>query len=220
MMTWMDVYAEFRRALEDRHAFPQDQELRSRYKTLVRGLYLDTLRKCYTVVTTLSNTADIYITTSHKAQLVITDEFADAVELELHLPLVNNSKVDDQPLSIHVGDYQQLRPVVKSKGAKLADGTIANPFAEQLTMPFMQRMVDRGHEILTLTEQHRAVEGLEEVYNKIFYRRVITNGPEQSFPSVQKPKNLSTTSRDTTTSKESFPTSSSISQPVNACSRR
>lgn len=52
---------------------------------------------------------------------------------------------------------------------------LVNPFSEQLTMSFPERLIHQGADLLVLTKQFRATPSLEEVYNSLFYKHLLTN---------------------------------------------
>ncbi|KAL9601698.1 MAG: hypothetical protein Q9179_002788 [Wetmoreana sp. 5 TL-2023] len=87
-----------------------------------------------------------------------------------------------------VGDPQQLPSTVPTKDANTAQ-KLVKPFARQMPMSTFERLWRRRLSVHMLTEQYRLVEGLEEVFNNMFYNGRIANHPSTQLvrrPDAQK----------------------------------
>lgn len=136
------------------------------------NLFIETLRRARIVVTTASNSADELLNDARQGSILIIDEACQGTEPEVLLPWIYQQ--DSIKRVIFVGDFCQLRPVVITAGINTED-KLVNPFSKQLAISFPERLVHQGADLLVITEQFRATEGLEEVYNKLFYKNLITN---------------------------------------------
>lgn len=74
-------------------------------------------------------------------------------------------------LIIFIGDPKQLPPSVKSSN----HFELTNPFLRAIKTIVFDCLQRRGFDVCVLTENFRAVEGLAQVYNKIFYDGILTD---------------------------------------------
>ena len=85
-LTATDPHAEFREALKKRD-FDKDKtdNEKGRYKEREEQLMIDTLRKTYGAITTLSKTADNKLKKARKPLVAVIDKACQSTELETRL---------------------------------------------------------------------------------------------------------------------------------------
>ena len=150
------------------------REAKSAYKKAAVAAFEDTLNKSPVILTTLSKTADTALMNAIAPTLILIEESTQGKELETYLLRVHHIQSVRQ--SVYVGDDKQLRPTVKTYSLNSAENLV-NPFADQMLLTNFARLVRRGHHVYMLNEQFRLVAGLEEVFNRLFYKNVIVNAP-------------------------------------------
>ena len=168
-----DWHAEFRENLKQKN-FAKDKtaDEKKAYKDSVDRLLRDTLLKCPGIVTTLFKSGDNILNSIKDFVIIFVEEGSQAAELEALLSWAWNTET--VVCFVIVGDPEQLHATFKSVNI----GTqLNNPFYEQCVMSIMERLWRRGFPTYVLTEQHRLCQGLEEVFNQIFYEGQITNAP-------------------------------------------
>lgn len=166
---------EFRDALvKQGFAEGKSEAEKSAYKQAEDRLMLDTIRKTTGLVTTLSNTADTTLRRAKRPRLVVIDECCQSTELETLLAWAHNTET--VLILVLVGDPQQLPPTVVTKDSNRGN-LLVNPFAPQMCVSLFERLWRRGFPVHMLNEQYRLAEGLEEVFNQLFYDGRITNHP-------------------------------------------
>ena len=171
--TGHDPHAEFRECLknQDFARGKTDEEI-TRYQWLEDQLMIDTLRKSKGVITTLSKTGDNKLNKAKKPVVAVIDEACQSTELETLLVWAHNTET--LLLLVFLGDPKQLRGTVKSYNQNTSDNLV-NPFANQMIISFFERLWIRNFDTYMFTEQYRLAEGLEEVFNHLFYNGKITN---------------------------------------------
>ena len=104
--------------------------------------------------------------------VAVIDEACQSTELETLLVWAHNTET--LLLLVFLGDPKQLRGTVKSYNQSTSDNLV-NPFANQMIISFFERLWLRNYDTYMFTEQYRLAEGLEEVFNHLFYDGKITN---------------------------------------------
>ena len=134
----------------------------------------DLLSRASVVITTISNSSSDHLRSAFKPSLVVIDEGANALEMEI-VSVMSNTAASARAWLV-VGDQAQLSPFVASLNENI-EGQLANPFAPQMKVSLTERMRLRKYHIPMLTEQRRSVKGLMRPTSAIFYGGKLTDGP-------------------------------------------
>lgn len=136
-----DIHKDFRTLLSNRDfAKDKSEEEKKAYKLAEDKLMKDTISKSATLITTLSKTADNKMNRVKKPVIAIVDEACQSLELETLLIWAHNTKT--VLLLVLIGDPKQLPPTVLTMHAN-RDGQVANPFVDQISMSFFERLSHR-----------------------------------------------------------------------------
>ncbi|KAL8999504.1 MAG: hypothetical protein Q9169_001709 [Polycauliona sp. 2 TL-2023] len=160
-------------------------EEKSHFAKLRKNAIADTIGKTNGLIHTLSASADPVYKECKQAAICMIDEACQANELETFLLWLAN--YDTMRRLIKIGDPCQLAPTVTSKNANKPaytnrdgeefDEVLVNPFVEQQSITYFERLYHRSMEIFRFTEQHRAAEGLALLYSELFYESSLPNAP-------------------------------------------
>ena len=123
------------------------------------------LQRANVIVTTTDKASDKLLVKARWPKVIIVDEASQITELNTIMGWVLNQ--DSVKRVILVGDHLQMSPKAVAKYQK--DGQLANPFADQISLSFFERMMNTGHKLHLLNTNLRATAGLSRSYNEITY---------------------------------------------------